>query len=96
MVYRELLFAPNIRAADKLVIERMTALIIPAGPRPSTDLNIDGTILRTCRKIYEEALSVLYRDNTFAFTNADSLETFRGEGLARVLRKCTSSHANFN
>ena len=46
---------------------------------PSPD--IDSTFLRCCRRIYEEALPVLYRENTFKFCEANELSNFRSKKI---------------
>lgn len=87
MIYRCLLVAPEIDNPSHLVNEKMRSLIIPASHPRLIILSVDATALRTCRRIYEEALPVLYGENTYVFSTAISLETFKGEGLIRTACK---------
>jgi len=87
MIYRWLLVASEIDSPSHLVNEKMRSLIIPASHPRLVILSVDATALRTCRRIYEEALTILYGDNTYKFSTASSLETFKGEGLIRTACK---------
>jgi len=87
MVYRWLLVASEFDNPSQLVNEKMRSLIVPASHPRLIILSIDATALRTCRRIYEEALPILYGDNTYKFSTASSLETFKGEGLIRTACK---------
>jgi len=88
MVYRLLLVTTEIDNPSQLVNEKLRSLIIPAShPRLVILSVIDATVLRTCRRIYEEALPILYGDNTYKFSIATSLEVFKGEGLIRTACK---------
>lgn len=87
MVYGWLLVTSRIDDPSQLVNEKMRSLIIPASHPRLVILSIDATVLRTCRRIYEEALPLLYGDNTYKFSTATSLETFKGEGLIRTACK---------
>ena len=42
---------------------------------------LDARLLRSCRRLYEEALPVLYRENHFVFTNLLGLGVFQKGGL---------------
>lgn len=44
---------------------------------------IDATILRTCRRIYQEALPVLYGDNLFQFYTPLELNLFKTHGIMK-------------
>lgn len=54
-------------------------LVLATEDRPA--FNIDSTILRTCRQVYEEALPILYGCNTFCFSDPEDIIRFRHEGL---------------
>jgi hypothetical protein len=83
-IYRELLESPrSIRGGD-LVEEKATALVVSDVRHAHQILAIDATILRTCRKVYEEALPVLYQVNHFGFRDVRSLRAFRSGGLTLV------------
>lgn len=47
------------------------------GPDPE----IDATILRTCRRVYFEALSILYTKNQFEFSDLLQIQEFKQEGI---------------
>ncbi len=83
-IYRELLESPrSIRGGD-LVEEKAAALVVSDIRHAHQILAIDSTILRTCRKVYEEALPILYKVNHFGFRDVRSLRAFRSRGLALV------------
>ncbi|KAL8823163.1 MAG: hypothetical protein Q9191_006113 [Dirinaria sp. TL-2023a] len=46
------------------------------------ELDIDATMLRTCQKIYQEALPILYGENTFHVFDPHEIQSFQGYGLA--------------
>ena len=39
--------------------------------------DVDATVLRTCRKTYSEALSILYGENFFAFSCVETMNAFK-------------------
>lgn len=80
-IYRELLCTSKMILGGELVEEKCMMLVIPAGRRLSDRLGIDSSILRSCRKAYEEALPILYQENSFCFQNFQSLQSFRTGGL---------------
>lgn len=43
--------------------------------------DIDSAILRTCRTVYNEALYVLYEQNTFHFSEASAIKRFKVTNL---------------
>ena len=45
-------------------------------PRPAC--GVSGSLLRTCSRIYQEAVRIPYQENTFAFTSAYAIQCFRG------------------
>jgi len=83
-IYRELLHSPRSIHGGELVEEKATALIIPDTVQAYQILAIDATILRTCRKVYQEALPILYQVNQFGFQDVRSLWAFRSGGLTLV------------
>ena len=44
---------------------------------------MDATILRTCRRIYQEALPMLYGDNLFQFYTPAELNLFKTHGIIK-------------
>ena len=42
---------------------------------------MDATILRICRRIYQEALPMLYGDNLFIFYTPTELNLFKTHGI---------------
>lgn len=42
---------------------------------------LDARLLRSCRRAYEEAMPVLYRENHFVFTNLLGMGVFQRGGL---------------
>ena len=45
---------------------------------------LDARLLRSCRRVYEEALLVLYRENHFVFTNLSGMGIFQKGGLVTM------------
>ena len=98
MIYRYLLLSTNpsdtIYSPNFLVSAKRRGLLIPAGSSRARyhspnigNMERSGThaaLLRTCRKVYDEALSVLYSENTFAFHDTDGIEAFMAEGLVTM------------
>jgi len=76
---------------DRLVELRNTSMVLPV-PRPRTSL--DATILRTCRRIYKEALPILYSENWFCFDNAAAIKTFSVRGLEHEKCEYPNVHSN--
>lgn len=83
-IYRELLHSPRSIHGGELVEEKATALVVPDTVQAYQILAIDATILRTCRKVYQEALPILYQVNQFGFRDVRSLWAFRSGGLRLV------------
>lgn len=54
---------------------------LPTGP------GMDATFLRCCRRIYEEALPVLYGQNVFEFYEKDELREFRSSQIGPMTRE---------
>ena len=83
IIYRYILTTSTIiRKAADLVEQTTIGLIAPDESDTSIILDIDATVLRTCRQMYAETLPILYGGSTFCFTNVSALDTFRKEGLA--------------
>lgn len=78
MIYQHILTTLEpIEKAHKHLGSKDTALLDNYKPIP----NIDATILRTCRMIYNEALPILYGQNTFTFSSANSIRCFQSKSL---------------
>jgi hypothetical protein len=78
MIYRRLLMIPDpIEKAHKHLGSKDTALLDNYNPIP----HIDAAILRTCRLVYSEALPILYGQNTFEFSSANSIRSFQSKSL---------------
>jgi len=80
-IYRELLHSPRSIHGGDLLEEKGTALVIADIRQAHQILAIDASILRTCHKIYQEALPILYQNNQFGFRDVRSLQAFRSGGL---------------
>ena len=81
IVYRKLLVSPEKidHVASRLGTERVKYKML----NTYTPLaEIDPTILRTCRAIYDEALPILYGENTFYFSRPEKMAAFKKVGLA--------------
>ncbi|KAL8842643.1 MAG: hypothetical protein Q9170_000418 [Blastenia crenularia] len=82
MIYRELLVsAKPIKKPHRLVCNERNVMLDSVQPVK----DIDGTILRVCRSIYDEALPVLYGQNTFEFAKPRKLLDFSHGCLDRGL-----------
>lgn len=78
MIYRLLLTTPGIiDQAHKQLGSKETAMLDQHAPVP----NLDAAILRTCRLIYSEGLPILYGQNTFQFSSAQSIRHFQNHGI---------------
>ena len=74
-----LLHARESRLLRRTVHSRYSSKALQAGT--------DSTLLRTCRRIYEEALFILYSDNTFRFDGPGQVDSFRMSGLNALVSK---------
>ena len=80
MIYRKLLISPDridnpaYRVGLKRIEHKMLGTYAPVA-------GLDSTILRVCRTVYDEALPVLYGENTFCFPGPDTMATFKSVGL---------------
>lgn len=78
MIYYELLVSKKpISGVDKLLGTKRAILL--ADYHPIGD--IDSTIMQTCRRIYQEALPILYGQNTFEFSSAMGIRRFKEDSL---------------
>lgn len=84
LVYKQLLCSSKIVRGGDLVEDKRTAIVVSDDRPSATALDIDATILRTCRQIYNEALPILYQDNWFGFSEVRLLRTFRTKNLAKT------------
>ena len=86
-LYRELLVSKHggrVKKPSKLVHENAeTFKFEEGGDRENglPGLGMDSTFLRCCRRIYEEALPILYRDNIFRFCEQRELSHFRSDEI---------------
>ena len=81
LIYRQLLCAKKIFRGGELVEDKRTTVVVSEDPHPAFNLGIDATFFRTCRKMYCEALPILYQENWFGFSEVRMLKTFRTKGL---------------
>ncbi|KAI4240811.1 MAG: hypothetical protein L6R40_004925 [Gallowayella cf. fulva] len=80
MIYRELLVSKQpIRKPHKLVCNKRSIMLDSVQPVK----DIDSSILRVSRTVYQEALPVLYGKNTFEFCKPRKLRDFSHAGLDR-------------
>ncbi|KAL8823802.1 MAG: hypothetical protein Q9191_005538 [Dirinaria sp. TL-2023a] len=96
LIYKHLLVADKVIRGGELVQDKLISLIIPDQRPPMLDLGIDSTILRTCRQIYREALPILYKDNTFGFSQVKMIKAFKKEGLVPARKWIMKSISEFN
>ena len=92
LIYRELLVSKNpgsvIKHPDALLKAKWTALAVPinlvdGGLHSGTD----ATLLRICRKVYQEALGILYTENVFSFESPEAIYSFRDQWLGKPPRR---------
>lgn len=102
MIYRELLVSKQpIRKPHKLVCNKRSIMLDSVQPVK----DIDSSILRVSRTVYQEALPVLYGKNTFEFCKPRKLRDFSHAGLDRshtrkqpissMIDVCTRNNASF-
>lgn len=89
LVYEFLLVAGVVTHPERLVEYKLVTLVYNESEQPFSNLGIDSTILRTCRKVYNEALPILYGRNRFSFSSPEAIKAFRVQGLVDV--PCKSS-----
>ena len=89
LIYRELFVSKSggkVEEPHKLLDKKSSSLIHMHRVAKECfvrDPDIDSSILRTCRRVYEEGLPILYGDNVFWFSQAIGVKTFRGEQIGR-------------
>ena len=88
LIYCQLLLTSKTIRGGELVKDRRTTVVVPDDRPAAMQLGIDATFLRTCRKMYYEALPILYKDNTFGFSEVSMLKIFRRKGLPKE-SKCS-------
>lgn len=81
LIYQHLLHTPLTIRGGELVEDACSTVIVPDKPPPAMALGIDSAFLRICRKVYSEALPILYQENRFTFTQVSMLRIFRSKGL---------------
>ena len=78
----------RIKRPDLLLLNKRSGVVYQKNKRdhdaPDPDPGIDATILRTCRKIYYEALPILYLGNTFYFWYPAQIDTFKLDGIVKT------------
>lgn len=73
MIYHELLVSKDpIKKPHRLVCNKRSIMLDSIQPVK----DIDSSILRVCRSIYDEALPILYGQNTFEFAKPRKLRDF--------------------
>lgn len=83
LIYRKLLCGCENLLAGILVKTRVQC-VVSVKDRKDQRWNTDSIVLRVCRRIYHEALPILYRENDFLFFGLEDLRDFRSLGLATV------------
>ena len=68
-------------------IEKVAYTLTTDDNDPSHTSDIDSAVMRTCRKMYQETLPVLYGENKFVFRRPEDLEAFRTGSLDTTGRK---------
>lgn len=80
MIYSHLLVSAdpiNSEQANKLIGDKRSVLLSDHNPISG----ISATLLRTCRKVYNEALPILYGRNVFIFSRPKAIDNFRDSGI---------------
>lgn len=82
LIYEQVLVSASVLAGvANMVGKEKTKRRMLNSYIPITD--IDSAVLRACRKVYTEALPVLYGGNTFKFSNTAAMNDFKEKGLIR-------------
>ena len=85
MIYKELLVSEcRIKNAGRYLGYTETPML--SGRKRIAD--IDATITRTCRAVYDETMPVLYGQNVFLFEKPDDIKDFKRKGLKRSRETC--------
>lgn len=80
MIYSHLLVSADpikSEQANKLIGDKRSVLLSEHDPIS----DISATLLRTCRKVYNEALPILYGRNVFIFSRPKAIDNFRDSGI---------------
>ena len=93
LVYRRVLTTTALLNAGA-EIEKVTYTLITDDNDPSHTSNIDSALMRTCRKMYQETLPVLYGENKFVFRRPEDLEAFREGNLDTTGRETSVRSAS--
>ena len=72
---------PGETLTDSDIMNSLVLARIQFGVESIAHVDLDAAILQTCRQIYQEALPILYCENTFVFWGPKDLEAFRVKGL---------------
>ena len=106
VIYRMLLVTTNAERKIWGSADMLDAKLKPALTAPKTASNndffhpfdryyeetrTDATLLRTCHRVYAEALPILYGENTFCFFSGPCIEQFKSMGLNLSLRRSRSN-----
>lgn len=89
MIYRQLLISTNKGRIFTHPQNLLAASLLPpliTHQQRRSGIEGPGThaaLLRTCHRIYSEALPILYSENAFYFARAPDVEAFRWTGLSR-------------
>ena len=105
MIYNHVLVSSNpIRPVYQLVGDyraerrsrRRAGVSEPSGVKPPED--IDSGLLQTCRRAYEEAISILYGENTFVFSEKYGMILFQTSGVnwLGITKSSQSKHGRLN
>ena len=92
MIYKELLVSEcRIRNAGRYIGYAETPML--SGRKRISD--VDATITRTCRAVYDETMPILYGHNVFLFEKAEDIKDFKRKGLKRNRELCKSTNSEY-
>lgn len=81
IIYTNLLLSKNpIKDAHNLLGNNRSIELAHYNPI----LDINATVLRTCKAVYKEALPILYGQNTFFFSDPDHILDFKEKSMPRT------------
>ena len=89
VIYRRLLVSTNrgriFTDPQSLLAAKLTPtlIIFDEVTRGTKGPGTHAALLRTCHRIYAEALPILYGENVFSFHRVPDIEAFRWAGLNR-------------
>lgn len=81
MIYKRVLKADKPLKQTQKFLDPHPTLMVTEAPHVE---EINTAILRTCRKIYQEAIHILYGTNRFCFRRPKSIEKFGHRGLGNT------------